>query len=1195
MSWRSHLDKECHEIGSRESLEGHERTHLCRADTIEVFATGCQRSSKSERNQLSLALTHRGHVTLNQTRTGGPAIDGALLPPDLPSYVARLRWWADNDPHREAAYYSSDGERDDAVLTLGQMDRRARAIAAVLAGGRRAQGRALVVCPPGLQFHTALFGATYAGMTVVPSALPRAGQSIEALRMAARVTEPSILLTTTEAEGALRQLAAGVPELVALRWVSVDRISDDDASRWHGEDPDPDSPGYIILTSGSTATPKGVVRSHRAMVAGIGVWPRQSPYQSERGVSQSQPHTFSGLLHLHKMIHYGDPITFVSIFQMVERPVRWLRALSRTHASWAPVNNLLLDLCVRNVDDDERAGLDLSYLTGLRSSGEELQASALERFLHVYASHGLRRGALSSCYASTEAAMVTLSPFGKGPVIQAFDRAALENDRVVVTAPDALARITLSQSYPLPSQHVVIADPETRSRCAPDELGEIWVAGPGVADGYWNDPEGTTAAFGVTLTDGGEESFFRTGDLGFLYKDELYITGRLKDIIIVRGRNLSPGDIEGRVRAAHPALTAQLGAAVGVLLEDGEQLVVVQEVAPDQPLPAIAAVVRAAIAAEFAVQPHAIVFIPAGELPRTGSGKIQRGETRRRFERSDLNVLYASTLADRELATPYCPPRTEIERTVTGIWEDLLGIAPIGVDDPFGAVNGDSLKAMQVLGRLRAAGLTVTMAEMRTSGTIADLARVVRPVADDARTFEDRSNEPIPLTPAQAQLFWRGGFDGVRGFIITRRFLARERLDDATLRQALGAVVQHHEALSMTYSQGPEGISQMPNHYTDTPILTAATIDLAPEAELAEVERLVDATRSWIDMTRGPLIQVVLVHGHAHDRLVLCVHHLAVDAYSLDLFVRDLEAAYRAIEATAPVTLPRETTSLRTFGHALDAYLASPDSQQEITYVQELEGRTFGALPTHTSIITRLRAPGPRSVPGRITRRLADAVARRMPRRDVSPQYTLETEHTRALLRGCVTRNVTLVDVLLYALLRVMHQSSGDRDWLVAMTGHGRTPLAPGMDLSRTVGFFAGVFPMGITIDPNEPVGEAIASIQHQREAVPTRGSAIGLALQLAPCQHAALLDRPLLYVNFQGALETTRQSDLLAEDPDALESQAELPNELGRLLALFARVTDGRLMFQLRYHPSTFRPGTVHRLSEQLRTVVEELAEDLT
>ena len=152
-----------------------------------------------------------------------------------------------------------------------------------------------------------------------------------------------------------------------------------------------------------------------------------------------------------------------------------------------------------------------------------------------------------------------------------------------------------------------------------------------------------------------------------------------------------------------------------------------QEVAPDQPLSAIAGVARAAIVAEFAIQPHGLIFIPPGQLPRTGSGKVQRGETRRRYERGDLDVLYTSTLADRELAVPYAAPRTEIEQTLTAIWEDVLGFTPIGVDDTFGAVGGDSLKAMQVLARLRTAGIAVTAVEMRTSGTISELARVVRP------------------------------------------------------------------------------------------------------------------------------------------------------------------------------------------------------------------------------------------------------------------------------------------------------------------------------------------------------------------------------------------------------------------------------------------------------------------------------------
>jgi acyl-CoA synthetase (AMP-forming)/AMP-acid ligase II/aryl carrier-like protein len=1131
-------------------------------------------------------------VILDHVPADRATIDGALLPPDIPSYVARLRWWADHDPHRAVAFYSRDGERDDVIRTMGEIDLRARAIAAVLADSGRTQGRALVVCPPGPHYHSALFGATYAGMTAVPFVLPRLDQSIDALRMAARVTEPSVLLSTAAAAETLRPRTVGVPELDTLRWVLVDQIEDDDASRWYGNEPAPDSPGYIILTSGSTSTPKGVVRSHRAMVAGIGVWPRQSPYQSEHGVSQSQPHTFSGLLHIHKLVHYGDPVTFVPIFDILERPVRWLRALSRTHAGWTPVNNLLLDVCVRNVSADERTGLDLSHVTGLRSSGEEIQSSALSRFLDVYGLYGLRRDAFSFTYASTEAAMVTMSPFGSEPVAAVFDRAALENGRVVRAAPGPRSRTIFSQSCPLSPQRVVIVDPETRARRADDELGEVWVAGPAVADGYWNDPEATAAAFGATLADSDEGPFLRTGDLGFLHDGELYITGRLKDIVIVRGRNLSPGDIEGFVRAGHPALTSHPGAAFGVLLEGGEELVVVQEVAPDQPLPAVARAARAAIAAEFAVQPHALVFIPPGTLPRTGSGKVQRGETRRRYERGNLEVLYTSTLADREPAIPYVSPRTAVERTLTATWEDVLSFTPIGVDDPFGSVGGDSLKAMQVLARLRAAGLTVTMAEMRTSGTISELARVVRGVTVGTAVSEI-SVDPVRLTPAQALKFARRGFEGVCNSILSNRYIARRSLDAGVLERALAVLVEHHEALRMTYAEGPEGVTQRPAPSTNTPILSVADLDVQPTAEEAVFQRLIHAAQARIDITRGPLLQVVLVRGGLHQRLILCIHHLATDAYAIDLLLRDLETAYTAINAGTAPSLPPTITSLRAYGDALDTYLASADFRQETDFIRALVNRRFGALPTDSNFLVRQCAPGPRSFPGRVTRRLAVELSRHMWSYD-SPVHALDNARTRSLLRSCAITGTTPTDVLIYALLRVMHATTGDRDWLVDTMCHGRMPLTPEMDLSRTLGLFATFFPMGITINPGEPAADGIAAIQRQRQAPPNGGALIPLALMHMPHHEGSPFDHPRLSVNFQGAFDTAQHSELLSDAPYMPPHSGVLFPGNVRQLALFGRIADGHLRLQLRYHVSTFHPKTVRQLSEHLQTVVATLAEEL-
>ena len=229
----------------------------------------------------------------------------------------------------------------------------------------------------------------------------------------------------------------------------------------------------------------------------------------------------------------------------------------------------------------------------------------------------------------------------------------------------------------------------------------------------------------------------------------------------------------------------------------------------------------------------------------------------------------------------------------------------------------------------------------------------------------------------------------------------------------------------MTYVEGPTGVSQQPTRHVDIPILSVADLDVPTEAEEATLQRLIDAARARIDMTRGPLLQVVLVHGRSRDRLVVCVHHLAIDGYAGDLLMRDLETAYTAIEAGVPISLPPATTSLRAYGRVLEAYLASPDFQQETDYVQALANRRVRLTPRLFQLPRPAAGSRAAVFPGRVTRRLAHEIARQMRVLYSSPPHVLDSARTRSLLRTCAARSVTPVDLLLYALLRVMHATYG--------------------------------------------------------------------------------------------------------------------------------------------------------------------------
>jgi acyl-CoA synthetase (AMP-forming)/AMP-acid ligase II len=349
----------------------------------------------------------------------------------------------------------------------------------------------------------------------------------------------------------------------------------------------------------------------------------------------------------------GVPCVLMPPVAFLQRPVRWLQAISRYRATISVAPNFAYDLCVRKITPAQRATLDLRSWEMAFNGAEPIRAATLERFAATFAPCGFRREAFYPCYGLAEATLI-VSGGEKAdiPVVQTVQQAALERHQVVpATAKDEDTRTLVSCGRTLLDGRVVIADPESRTRCQPGEVGEIWVAGPSVAQGYWNRPAETVQTFQAYLADTGEGPFLRTGDLGCVYQGELFVTGRMKDVIIIRGSNHYPQDIELTVERCHPSLRPGCGAAFAVEVAGEERLIVVQEVErryqpprqrpperrqvdvdpgfdPECPQPldldAVVGNIRQAVAEQHGMQVYAVLLLRAGSIPKTSSGKLQR-------------------------------------------------------------------------------------------------------------------------------------------------------------------------------------------------------------------------------------------------------------------------------------------------------------------------------------------------------------------------------------------------------------------------------------------------------------------------------------------------------------------------------------------------------------------------------------------
>ncbi|HTU24479.1 MAG TPA: aminotransferase class I/II-fold pyridoxal phosphate-dependent enzyme, partial [Pirellulales bacterium] len=435
------------------------------------------------------------------------------------------------------------------------------------------------------------------------------------------------------------------PDLKKVGWVSTDELPRGLAGEWREPDVHGDTLAFLQYTSGSTGVPKGVMLTHANLMHNSALIAYAFEHtRSGAGVFWLPSYHDMGLIGgILQPLYIGQNSMLFSPMSFLQRPFRWLQAISRYRFTISGGPNFAYDLCVDKTTPEQRATLDLSSWRLAFNGAEPVRAETIDRFSEAFEPCGFRREAFYPCYGMAESTLIITGGFKSAqPVIRTIDTKALENNQVL----DALADEEGAQNLVgcgsvLLDQRLIIANPYNMTKAADDQVGEIWVAGPSVAQGYWNRPELTEQIFRAHLQDTGEGPFLRTGDLGFLKDGELFVTGRLKDLIIIRGHNYYPQDIEHTAGKSHARLRSGQGAAFAVEVEGRQRLVLIYEVERRQQreLEPVFEAVRREVAAEHDLPVDAIVLIKAGSIPKTSSGKIQRHACRRAFLDGTLEIV----------------------------------------------------------------------------------------------------------------------------------------------------------------------------------------------------------------------------------------------------------------------------------------------------------------------------------------------------------------------------------------------------------------------------------------------------------------------------------------------------------------------------------------------------------------------------
>ncbi|MCX5094894.1 fatty acyl-AMP ligase [Streptomyces sp. NBC_00365] len=567
------------------------------------------------------------------------------------SLVDLLTTHASHQPERTAYRYLVTGDCDGEIqdISYGRLARRSRAVAAWLQDRGLAGSRALLLYPPGLEFICGFLGCLSAEVVAVPGVPPQGrSQNHRALNRMKRLiadADAKVILGGREVIATLATLAEHLPELDGITCVATEDIPDEAADSWRESDLAADSVAFLQYTSGSTSAPRGVMVTHgnlldnqRVITERMGHTPDTiAEYGHELFVSWLPVYHDMGLIGpVLNTVHLGVTATLFSPLHFLQRPSRWLTALShyRPHTSGGP--NFAYELCLKHATPELLDGLDLSRWKVAFNGAEPVRAATLRRFTETFGPAGFRREALYPCYGLAEATLIVsggsvdtpptlAAAAGSGPHTGAADAAAVGSGR------------------PGPGTTVVIADPERREELPEGEVGEIWVSGASVAKGYWRNALATRETFRATLRDR-PDRFLRTGDLGFLREGELFVTGRLKDLMVIDGRNHYPQDLELSAEMSHGALrpgcTAAFSVDGGV---EGEQPVIVAETAPDAAGDSerITELIRSAIGEAHGLSVRDVVLVHPGTIPKTSSGKIQRHASRAAYLADSLAVVGA--------------------------------------------------------------------------------------------------------------------------------------------------------------------------------------------------------------------------------------------------------------------------------------------------------------------------------------------------------------------------------------------------------------------------------------------------------------------------------------------------------------------------------------------------------------------------
>ena len=1090
-------------------------------------------------------------------------MDAFELPRTL---VQSLQRRAAQTPNQVALRFLAESAEQNVVLSYRDLDRRARTIAAALQANAALGDRAVLLFPSGPDYVAAFFGCLYAGVIAVPAYPPESTRRHHQERLLSIISdaEPRLLLTIASLGDGLAQIENAPPVL------SVDTLDAQIADRWVAPDLHADDIAFLQYTSGSTALPKGVQVSHGNLVAnevlirrgfGIDLNPNDVivswlPLYHDMGL-------IGGLL---QPIFSGVPCVLMSPAYFLGRPLRWLEAISEYGGTISGGPDFAYRLCTERVSESALERLDLSQWRVAYSGSEPIRLDTLERFAEKFAACGFTPDNFFASYGLAEATLfVAGGSRGRGIPAMRMDEQALAANRAEPGQGAAIMSCGTSQ----PEHAVLIVDPQTLAELPDNSVGELWATGPSIAHGYWRNPEATAKTF----VQHAGRTWLRTGDLGFMRFGEVYITGRLKDLLIVRGHNLYPQDIEQTIerevevvrkgRVAAFAVNDQGLEGIGIAAEISRS---VQKILPPE---ALIKAIRQAVAEAYQEAPSVVVLLNPGALPKTSSGKVQRAACGLRHADGSLDSYAQFPEVQTQVGDAVL--ESDLQNRIAAIWCEQLHVATVAADDHFFLLGGNSITATQVVARLRETlGLELNLRMLFEAPTLQGFATNVAQLQQDGGVAQgaihrlSRQDE-LPQSLAQNRLWITWQLDPhSSAYTIPGALRLRGELDEDAVRASFQQLIQRHEALRTRFYERDGQAFQRVDAKADFELQVIDLSDLPLAEREARAQQIrEDEARTQFDLEKGPLLWVTLVRLDDEDhQLLVTLHHIIADGWSLNILIDEFSRLYAAAAQGQSLELPPQALQYADYGSWQRQWLAEGEGQRQLAYWKAQLGEEH---PTLSLATDHPHSAHHRNSASRHTVRLNAGLS-------------------EAIRQTAQANQSTPFMLLLAAFQTLLYRYSGQRDIRIGVPNANR----PRQETQGLIGFFINTLVLRAELDSRLSFDALLAA---------TRETAMGAQA------HQDLPFEQLLEA-FPQAREQGLFQVMFNHQQRDLSALRRLPGMLADELPWHSREAkfdlqlhseedrNGRLSLSFDYADELFETRTIERLAEHFTQLLQAVCD---